>query len=481
MGREAKRIALVVLMLGLAASPIAAATTPPQVEPLIVRPGGPAKMYKPTWTHLAGNATRVASAYGKVDDFRFPHWAMHELPGGATVEFMTQGGVVATDEVVVSVGKSVGVWRLIACEASTGSVRWSVPIDAPVFASWSTPAIDLARCTTIMGSGTEVVCRSLEDGAFRWKCDLDAAVVNASVVITSDMPGVDRAFITDFDPSGEAGQLYCINLDPESVANPFRPGEIVWKSVIGGASGNSAAYANRTVYVASNSGSYDPGTIRALDADELSEPTPRWVTTNPEPNGFFGGVSVARRGNRSYVYAASYGFAGGLLAGNLVKIDAESGTVVWSTPTNRTASIPVALPDGRIFLSGGIQGFGTIPSVQCFKDFGDSVMLLWDTALQCWCDQNGDCIPDPEEFVNPGGWTTQPLAMRTASGTWKLLVGELPLGGLNGPYERLFQINPDYMPWECEFTEECVDGFGNSPAFAGGRLFLTGPAGLASY
>lgn len=457
------------------------AVHPPLIEPSSAEPSGHSKAAKPAWTHLGGRVTRSSTAYGSVGDLSLPHWLVHKLPNGAEVDFDTQGGVVATGDVVLAVGKSVGVWRLIACDAPTGRVRWSAPIDAPVYLSWSTPTIDAVRCSALMGAGTEVVSRSLEDGELEWTCELDAAVVNASVLVTGDMPGADRAFITDFDASGEAGQLYCINLDAFSGSNPFEPGEIVWKTVIGGTSGNSVAYANRTVYVASSSGSYDPGTIRAIDADALSEPTPRWVFTNPEPDGFFGGVGVARRGTRNYIYAASYGFSGGLVAGNLVKVDAESGAMVWSIPCNRTASIPVVLPDGRVFVSGGIQGFGTIPSLQCFKDLGDSVIMLWDTALQTWCDKNGDCIPDPEEFVNVGGWTTQPLVTRSALGTWQMFVGELPLSGINGPYERLFRINLEYIPWECEFIEECVDGFGNSPAFAGGRLFTTGPAGLASY
>jgi outer membrane protein assembly factor BamB len=434
-----------------------------------------------SWTHLAGGPRRIATTIADPRDLQLPRWVANKLPNGTPIAFNTQSGVVADAGVVLAVGETNGLWRLVAFTLQTGRVRWHVPVPAPVFSSWATPVIDRPRDAALVGSGSWVMCFDLTTGAMRWQAPLYAGIVNASIVVTNDIEGANRAFITDFDGGGVDALLYCINLDPFTPANPFSPGEVVWAAPIGGSSGNTPAYANRTVYVASNAGSYEPGSIYAFPADTQSQPGPLWRFDNPEANGFFGGVCVARRGGQEFVYAASYGFVGGLTAGNLVKVDAATGALVWTIPCNRTSSIPVPLPDGRVILSGGIHNFGSIPSIECFMDNGSTVSALWTTALQTWCDKNGNGFPDPDEFIEVGGWTTQPLASRTLHGPWRIYVGALPKGGFNAPYNQFVRINLDRTPSESTFIEECREQFGNTPALADEFLVTTGPGGLAAF
>src|SRR5690606_13696489 len=200
---------------------------------------------------------------------------------------------------------------------------------------------------------------------------------------------------------------------------PFGRGEIVWEFDLGQTAGTTPAYDDGVVYVATagDSAGRPPGLLFALPAGVSVSPNPLWATPNPAPEGFYGGVCVTTAGGQRVLYAASYAFYGGLMSGNLVKVLADTGAVVWSIPANRTASIPIPLGDSRILISAGLQGFGTVPSVQMFRDNGASAQLMWDTALWTWKDLNGDLSLDPGEFTPMGGWTHQPAAAKAGAMT----------------------------------------------------------------
>lgn len=70
--------------------------------------------------------------------------------------------------------------------------------------------------------------------------------------------------------------------------------------------------------------------------------------------------------------AASYSFTGGRTSANLVKLDALTGVMSWSVGCNRTASVPVYVEGGRVVVAGGLDGFGSIPTLQLFDDLGTS-------------------------------------------------------------------------------------------------------------
>jgi hypothetical protein len=314
-----------------------------------------------------------------------------------------------------------------------------------------------------------------------------------SPVLTTDRGPADRVFITDFNGGGSSGRLYCINVDPfEAASNPYVPGEIVWSTVIGGTSGNTPAYAEGVVYVSTNGryvpppGTNEPGSIYAFPADATSEPAPLWVYSNVVEQGFYGGVSVAPArapGQNPMVFAATYAFTdtGVLSSSNLVKVDGRTGELVWSVPCNRTSSMPVPLPDGRIVLSSGVRGdaFRSALSVAMYQDLGAVGQLLWESAVATWNDSNVNGRIDEGEYTAIGGWTLQPLVTQFAGRTVAAL-GVLPENALAHPQE-LLMLDLDRSPGDPAFITERVSGAGGTAALVGTSLYSIGEAGLIAF
>lgn len=334
-------------------------------------------------------------------------------------------------------------WRVLAFDIATGATAWSAAAPTPVLDSYSSPAIDEARGIVIIASGTTVLALRTSDGGEAWRRTLPRAVVNASPVIVTPRDGRGRVLITDYDGFGAAGALHCINLDPFAAHNPFAPGQIVWSVTIGGTSGATPSILRATdaglapgadlVYVATlGDPGFEGGTIQAFPVDADAPPVPTFVATNPVPEGFFGAISVAPApgpGLGPRVYAASYAFFGGVDSANLIAVDALTGELLWSIPANRSSSAPVVLGTGRIVLSAGIQGFGSVPSVSLFVDRGDGALRLWDSALDSWIDADTDFTLDAGEYLRVGSWSFQPVASRDLA---RLVVGVGPLSGVSG-------------------------------------------------
>jgi outer membrane protein assembly factor BamB len=316
------------------------------------------------------------------------------------------------------------------------------------------------------------------NGAERWTAALQRSVVNASPAVSGDLGPSDRAFITDYDGLGGSGRLYCVNVDPfDPVVNPHEPGAIVWSVVLGTTSGNSPAYAGGVVYVAgvADETGASPGIVRAYPAGATSAPSPLWEFVNIADAGFFGGVSVSG----GAVFAASYAFAGGQFAGNLVRLDAATGALAWSAPSNRTDATPLPLPGGFVALSGGLEGFGSRPSVQLFRDLGSAAALEWDTALDTWEDVNLNGSMDAGEFLLVGGWTHQPAA---AEGDGLVLyAGAVPPGEGGAPCTDVFALDLSFAPGEAGFIAAHRAGAGSTPALSGGWVYTVGAAGLAAF
>jgi len=263
--------------------------------------------------------------------------------------------------------------------------------------------------------------------------------------------------------------------------NPYDRGEIVWEFDLGQTVGSTPAYDDGVVYVATagDGSGRPPGLLFALPAGVSASPNPLWVTPNPVPEGFFGGVCVTTSGGAPVVYAASYAFYGGLMSGNLVKVRADTGAVVWSVPANRSASIPVPLGDGRILLSAGLEGFGTVASVQLFRDNGASAHLLWDSALWTWKDLNGNGWLDPGEFTPMGGWTHQPAAAE--AGPRRVAVFGTIAGAGFGAYARLRVVDLQHSPDHPNFILGEAPAGGSTPAMVGGNVYSIGARGVVGY
>lgn len=419
---------------------------------------------------------------------------------GTTVRFVPRTGVCVTDNhngsLVVAVGRvsrpggPVNEPRLIAFSRDTGAAAWSAVVPAPTLDSFSSPVFDPGNQSVIYCSSNKVSAFSVWNGAPLWQAPLTRGIVNATPVVTSDRPGVNRLFITDFHGGGTNARLYCINVDPYiPTLNPFQPGQIVWSTVIGGSSGNSPAYDAGVVYVAST-GRFNsppnpnlPGAIRAYPAAATTEPAPLWVFANEVEEGFYGGVTVRPSpapGLPARVYAASYAFAGGMNSANMVCLSADTGSLLWSAPTNRTASIPVVLPDNRILLAGGIRDFGcSFPSVSLWQDLGGSAVQVWDSALDTWLDDDHDGCIDPGEALEIGGWTQQPVITQFAGRTLAF-VGVISPSAVAESADRLHVLDLDRTPSEAGFLLREVVGAGDPPAIAAGNLFSIGPSGLVA-
>jgi outer membrane protein assembly factor BamB len=218
--------------------------------------------------------------------------------------------------------------------------------------------------------------------------------------------------------------------------------------------------------------------IRAFDSSAAAAPPPLWEFENPAGTGFFGGVCVRAEGSGVFVYGASYAFSGGQTAGHLVKVNAADGSMVWTIPCNRTAATPIPLGDGRIVVSGGVVGFGSMPSVQLFQDLGSSAALVWDTALDTWVDGNANGVMEVGEFLLVGGWTHQPAA---AAGGGVLLAGAAPTTAWSGACTDLYALDLSRMPFEAGFVAGHVIGVGSTPAIAGDNAYTVGAGGVGAF
>ncbi len=451
-----------------------------------------------SWTHLGGEAFRESRGVGLVPNLAAPAWTLSTDMQGRPIAFTPSAGVVVSFGVVVATGsidiEGVPTHSVFGVRAFTGELIWQTPVDAPVLDSFSTPVIDEEHQTAIVASGSSLRAIRLSDGSTAWTATLPRAVVDASPACTfsggASLGARDRVYVVDYDPFGVNGSLHCLNVDAfDASVNPHEPGDIVWSVLLGGTSGNSPSVVHvpgvgTRVFVAT-SGDFGVGVGRVLCIDAASEvtPTPLWSYENVMPLGFFGGVSVARDAQGSLcVLAASYSFTGGRTSANLVKLDALSGAMAWSVGCNRTASVPVYVESGRVILAGGLDGFGSIPTLQLFDDLGTSAAMAWDSAAATWTDLDGDVRIDEGEYLRVGGWTMSPALLHDQ----RLLVGVLDHETSSvGASEAMMECDLSRVPSDPGFVRQVVAATGNAPAIAGVEggawVFSTGPGGLRAF
>lgn len=353
--------------------------------------------------------------------------------------------------------------QIIAYDANSGQILWAGIIEKAYLNSWSTPGINPKNNTVLIGSGYKVNAFDADSGTELWSTLLTRKIVNASVCVVFDTPHA-RAFITDYKPySDPEGRLYCINLDPyDEEENPYQQGEIIWMEIIGRTSGNTPAYSNGVVYVATVTGTDNAtGTIYAYDA-MLGEPNRLWQSTSTEFEGFFGGVTVTKAG---YLYAATYDYdtSGGENNSTLCKIDCNDGSIIWTIATERTNSTPVVAGD-KVYISGGVSGeYGSRPKVQAYQDNGTGTIKLWETL---------------DDTNNPiGGWTHQPVYAN----------GKLYTAAIKGitdkfsPYTDFYILDVSYIPGDADFIIDHYQGCGNSPVVTCDSIYATGYDGLFKF
>ncbi len=383
------------------------------------------------WTHYAATPERNAVATVlALPDLGEAAWTFDA--DGAFESVGQSGPVVSSDGVVVVLGWIGSAAFAFALDADDGRELWSTQIAAPEFLSWASPAVQgtIDAGMVAVASGFGVVGLDLADGSELWSVDLGIRVVNASPTIVGDPA---RVIVTTYAPSG-GGRV--VSIDAAS-------GDVLGDVAFGPTSGATPAVADGRVLV----GDID-GVMRAFDLDL----DPLWTIDEPLEEGFFGGPSVVG----GAAYAPTYAFFGGRSNSVMAKFDAITGEELWTTACERTDAVPIALRDGRIVLSGGIDGFGSIATVQLFDASG---AMLWDLVNATWDDLNGNGEVDPGEHLSYGGWDHQPAVLDTPSGP-VLFVGAQG-GGL-----ALLDLNAD--PDSASFVIDGTDLGGGAPAVSGG-------------
>ncbi|MCG3126517.1 MAG: Outer membrane protein assembly factor BamB [Phycisphaerae bacterium] len=415
------------------------------------------------WTHLAGDRQRSGLAEQAPRTLQETVWnatplADEELIGmSSPVAF---GGRVFIAARVYSGFTHVNN-AIIAFHAGTGARQWRTLLAADVFDSWSSPAVDVRNGSVVVVSGKRVYALNVANGAQRWERLLTRNLVNASPVVTDDlMSGVspaNRVFVTDFDGFNAGGSLHAINVDSRVAGdNPYDPGQVVWSVGQVGSSGNSPAYEDGVVYVASVG-----GLVRALNASSGSVIWQRTISFagDPQFSGFYGGVCV----RNGAVFLASYIFDGTGDVADLYKLDAATGDVVWSIPCERTVSIPVVTDDGRIFLPAGLEAPGSAIKVQAFRDDGVSATKLWDTDV----DSAGGLVV--------GGWN-----YHAAFDDDRLYVGTPDPFAFFQPYVEMNVLDVTRTPDDPFFVAATQAGSGGTPAIASGIVYSVGVDGLVA-
>lgn len=441
------------------------------------------------WTHFAGNAKRNAvPSVAMMPTLDAPAWVNADhVP-------VAQTGVVVDDRHVYAITVEFGnQYFAAALDRETGTEIWTTPITAIILDSWSSPALDIEHGTLIVATGNTIVALDTTTGDEAWSHTLDSTIVNASPVVTDDLGERDRVLITNYSFGGLGNaQLICINIDPfDAETNPYHPGDLVWsKTLSADTSGNTVAYQNGRAYLATASnGSGSRGTIQCFDITGDTAPSdPIWSFTNTINAGFFGGLSIAK----GHIYASSYSFSGLQTSANTVKLNKNTGALVWSVPTNRTDATPIVLQNGDVIVSAGVaQGetsnlpfFGTIPSVSYIDDAGSSAILAWDSFLETHDDANTNGFWDfGESYLSIGGWTHQPIAI-SVNNIPHLLVGTLPLNSpisYIGNNTDLRLIDLTKSPTDAGFIVDHAADTGNTPAIASGWIYSGSDEGISAF
>lgn len=444
------------------------------------------------WTHFAGGASRTSTCASTLAPgagvLTSPRWTVSQDLQGRAITFVGQSTPIVSSTHVLAIGSvqlSSKQFHLYAVDRRTGVISWAAPIASPVFDSWSSPALDLEHNAAIVASGTTLASFDLSSGALKWSRALAAPVVNASPVVTGDLLMRDRVLITEYDGFAGNARVVCVNIDPfDAALNPHQPGEIVWTYQLGMSSGDTVAYHQGRAYVGTmGDPGYAPGSILCFDV--IAGPTPLWGVDNAIDEGFFAAPVVHQPvGRGALLFAASYAFSGGRESANLVKLDANTGEILWSVACNRTGATPIVFEDGRIALSGGLKGYGTLPTLQLFADHETWGERLWDSASNTWTDSNHNGQIDLGEFVVMGGWTHQPAL---AAGHNILFVGATPTSGSSyAPCTDLYALDITKLPTVVGnarpgFIAAQRSGVGSAPALDAGNLYSIGATGLQAF
>lgn len=321
-------------------------------------------------------------------------------------------GFQAGSSVAVADGKvfANGVDKIVAFDEFTGEILWTAPFEknGDVCCSWFTPAYSDGK---IYFSGMNTTCLSSEDGSEIWNFahpSKRGAVDGSPIVVDG------KVIASDWD----GHHYFCLN---------ELTGEEIWSfEVEGDAQSTPAVCDGRVVF-----GAWEWGLGGAICCIDLESGQEIWkVDVENSPAG-----SAAIEGG--VVYMATYNFDGD---GDLFALSLDDGSVLWKKKITPTDSTPT-LADGRVYVSGGCEGF-SYSVTYCFNaSDGD---LIWST--------------DPEDEI--GDWR---CSVACADGL--VFVGKPDFDDFGGTV-ALDAVTGDVV-WS-------HPGGGSSPAVSDGIVFSVG-------
>ncbi|KUK44285.1 MAG: PQQ-binding-like beta-propeller repeat protein [Methanothrix sp.] len=294
------------------------------------------------------NSTEASGWYQFHQDLQNTGFSSSTAPRTNSTLWVSEDlGFQAGSSVAVADGKvfANGVDQIVAFDEFTGEVLWTAPFEknADVCCSWFTPAYNEGK---IYFSGMNTICLSSEDGSEIWNCSHPSkrGAVDGSPIVVDG-----KIIASDWD----GHHYFCLD---------ELTGEEIWSFEVEGDAQSTPAVSEGRVVV----GAWEWGLGGAIHCIDLETGQAIWMMD--AENSPAGSAAIMN----GVVYMATYNFDGD---GDLFALSLDDGSVLWSKVISPTDSTPT-LVDGRVYVSGGCEGFSDSVSY-CFNVAdGD---LLWST------------------------------------------------------------------------------------------------------
>jgi len=336
------------------------------------------------------------------------------------------GVVVGGGKVIALADGQAGETIAVAVDELSGRVAWQTTLPAAALSSWSWPTVDLQNRVVLVPAGSVLSALDLSDGRVLWQFHTPTGrpFVNVSATVAEGV-----AYLAEYSGTGGGANLYALSTSD---------GRMLWQKQVGQIGGaNTVAVSDGVVALVTSDGHFR--TFDATSGDPL-------LDVAIDPNGFFGGLSVAD----GFAYAVNYNFYG---TATVYRISLQTGEVLWTAPGPRTDTIPV-VTDEMVLVSGGDGWPGGSPSIWAYDPATGEV--LWQTDLA-------------------GGWTVLPVY---ADG---YLYAATLADWLGEPGEKLLVFDLSKLPGEEDFVVAETNLIGNSAVVANGNLYGTGAGGLVAF
>lgn len=255
---------------------------------------------------------------------------------------------------------------IVALALADGSERWRLYTDTGEDSDywvtvWSSAAHDPERRLIYIGTGDTNQPGSGGPGSAAERAPVDLPLADGVLALHEDTGEiawffklVEEDMQRDFDV-GAAPNLFTIDgrdvvgvggKSGDYVVLDRDTGEMIWQthlsegSAIGGVM-TTAAVGDGVIYVASNDGGFEGGTVFALDAGDGSV---MWSQRFDPP--IIGGMALAN----GVLYRGTFGYPN---SGTVVALRASDGTILWSDDVGSPLAGGFSVVDGTLFVGYG--------------------------------------------------------------------------------------------------------------------------------